>query len=104
MDKLNNLDKRLTKLEKKLHISNKNSKRTDEVAIGPLLKMAAPYILKYLPKILAALPELIKFYNERDMNGNNKEKIDMLTKIVKDSEKFDEVFKDDQDLNALAEI
>lgn len=63
MDKLNNLDKRLTKLEKKLHISNKNSKRTDEGILSIIAKVA-PTVIKNLPLILKVLGELKELFKD----------------------------------------
>lgn len=63
MDKLNNLDKRLTKLEKKLHISNKNSKRTDEGILSIIAKVA-PTVIKNLPLILKVIGELKELFKD----------------------------------------
>ena len=63
MDKLNNLDKRLTKLEKKLHISDKNSKRTDEGILSIIAKVA-PTVIKNLPLILKVLGELKELFKD----------------------------------------
>lgn len=69
MDKLNNLDKRLTKLEKKLHISNKNSKRTDE-GIATLIAKVAPTVIKNLPLILKVLGELKELFKDDTEKAN----------------------------------
>ena len=63
MDRLNNLDKRLTKLEKKLHISNKNSKRTDEGILSIIAKVA-PTVIKNLPLILKVIGELKELFKD----------------------------------------
>lgn len=63
MDRLNKLDKRLTKLEKKLHISNKNSKRTDEGILSIIAKVA-PTVIKNLPLILKVLGELKELFKD----------------------------------------
>jgi hypothetical protein len=63
MDKLNNLDKRLTKLEKKLHISNKNPKRTDEGVLSIIAKVA-PTVIKNLPLILKVIGELKELFKD----------------------------------------
>jgi len=105
MDKLSNLDKRLIKLEKKFHITNKKtSKVTNEIAISPILKTIAPVIIKFLPQILEAIPELIKFYKERDIDNSNAEKIDILNKLGQiKSDDFEKAFADDSDLIKLAQ-
>ncbi len=75
MDKLNNLDKRLTKLEKKLHISNKNSKRTDEGILSIIAKVA-PTVIKNLPLILKILGELKELFKDEP------DKVKVLDEIV----------------------
>ena len=69
MDKLNNIDKRLTKLEKKLHISNKNRKRTDE-GIASLIAKVAPTVIKNLPLILEVLGELKELFKDDTDKAN----------------------------------
>lgn len=75
MDKLNSLDKRLTKLEKKLHISNKNSKRTDEGILSIIAKVA-PTVIKNLPLILKILGELKELFKDEP------DKVKVLDEIV----------------------
>lgn len=63
MDKLNNIDKRLTKLEKKLHVKNNNLKRTDEGILSIIAKVA-PTVIKNLPLILKVLGELKELFKD----------------------------------------
>lgn len=70
MDKLNNFDKRLTKLEKKFHISNKKtSKVTNESectneGIASIIAKVAPTVIKNLPLILKVIEELKELFKD----------------------------------------
>lgn len=70
MDKLNNFDKRLTKLEKKFYITNKKtSKVTNESGctnegIASIIAKVAPTVIKNLPLILKVIGELKELFKD----------------------------------------
>lgn len=86
MDK--KLEARVSRLERLLYNKNERKKQTNEMA--PAIAAVGRLLLKNLPIILRALPDLITLFK----NESNKDKVDTLIKFSEAAQQVSDMVKE----------